>query len=56
MITPPIIKVLIDAGFADGWAFSNNVLILWEHDAEPPAPLTRPEVNNETIIGLSPSE
>lgn len=45
MITPPMVQLLIDAGFTDGWAISQDVLILWEHDADPPAPLVRP---NET--------
>lgn len=35
-------KALIDAGFADGWAIRDGVLVLWEHDEEPPAPFTRP--------------
>ena len=45
MISDPmdeIIELLEKAGFTDGWAISGGVLILWEHDAEPPAPLTRP--------------
>jgi hypothetical protein len=45
----PIIKLLIDAGFSTGWAISGDNLILWEHDAEPPAPLTRPVLNNKLI-------
>ena len=43
MITPPIVKLLLDAGFTDGWALDGETLILWEHDADPPAPLKRPE-------------
>jgi len=42
MIEDPTAKLLRDAGFTDGWAIAGDVLILWEHDAEPPAPLTRP--------------
>jgi hypothetical protein len=42
MITPPMVQLLIDAGFTDGWAISGDTLILWEHDQDPPAPLTRP--------------
>ena len=37
-----LIELLISAGFEAGWAISGEKLILWEHDAEPPAPLTRP--------------
>jgi hypothetical protein len=45
MITDLTVDLLIDAGFTDGWALSDGVLIVWEHDVDPPAPLTRP---NET--------
>ena len=39
----PTAKLLIDAGYENGWALAGEVLILWEHEAEPPKPLTRPE-------------
>lgn len=39
---PPMVQLLLDQGFTDGWALSDDVLILWEHDEEPPAPLVRP--------------
>ena len=42
MITPPIVQLLLDAGFDSGWALSDDTLILWEHEEDPPAPLTRP--------------
>jgi hypothetical protein len=45
MIHDPLDELLRDAGFTDGWAISDGVLVLWEHDEEPPAPLVRP---NET--------
>jgi hypothetical protein len=35
-------QLLLDAGFSDGWVLAGDVLILWEHDEEPPAPLVRP--------------
>jgi hypothetical protein len=38
-----IIQKLIDAGFDTGWALSGTELVLWEHEAEPPKPLTRPK-------------
>jgi hypothetical protein len=48
MITPPMVQLLLDAGFTDGWVVADETLILWEHDTEPPAPLTRPtETTNE---------
>jgi hypothetical protein len=50
MITPSIIQLLIDAGFTDGWAMADDVLVLWEHEIDPPAPLTRPKPINETPI------
>ena len=48
MITDPMTELLRKAGFTEGWALSDGVLILWEHDTDPPAPLTRPtETTNE---------
>lgn len=43
MTNDEAIQLLIDAGFQSGWALTGNTLILWEHDEDPPAPLTRPE-------------
>lgn len=43
MISNPLAELLIEAGFTDGWAIVDDVLILWEHDEDPPAPLVRPE-------------
>ena len=43
MITQRTVQVLLDAGFSEGWALDGENLVLWEHDADPPAPLTRPE-------------
>ena len=40
--------LLHDAGFYTGWALSGDVLILWQHDTDPPAPLTRPKATDET--------
>ena len=37
------IDLLTNAGFNTGWALHDNVLVLWEHDINPPAPLTRPD-------------
>jgi hypothetical protein len=42
MINPPIVQLLLDAGFTDGWALQGDLLVLWEHDEDPPAPLKRP--------------
>jgi hypothetical protein len=42
MITPPMVQLLLDAGFNSGWALSDDTLILWEHEEDPPAPLVRP--------------
>jgi hypothetical protein len=44
----PTIKLLTDAGFSTGWVVRGDTLILWEHDEEPPTPLTRPEATDET--------
>ena len=42
MTTAEVTKVLLDAGFDSGWVVSDGVLILWENDEDPPAPLVRP--------------
>lgn len=48
MITPATVQLLLDAGYDSGWALSDDTLILWEHEQDPPAPLKRPEATNET--------
>ena len=40
-----LLQLLADAGFDTGWVLAGEELTLWEHDAEPPAPLKKP-VNN----------
>jgi hypothetical protein len=35
-------ELLLDSGFDSGWAIAGEQLVIWEHDEEPPAPLTRP--------------
>jgi len=47
MITPPMVELLKTKGFDFGWAMCEETLILWEHDADPPAPLTRPEASDD---------
>jgi hypothetical protein len=47
MITPLMVQLLLDAGYTDGWAMAGETLTLWEHDADPPAPLTRPEAPDD---------
>jgi hypothetical protein len=37
-----LVQKLLDAGFNNGWALNGEELVLWEHDENPPAPLTRP--------------
>ncbi len=41
-------QLLLDAGFNTGWALLGETLTIWEHDQNPPAPLTRPEATDET--------
>ena len=36
-------ELFINAGFESGWAIAGEQLVIWEHEAEPPAPLKRPE-------------
>jgi hypothetical protein len=42
-----LLEVLSNAGFDTGWVLTGETLTLWEHDADPPAPLTRPEVSDD---------
>ena len=37
-----LVELLLKAGFVNGWVLTGEVLTVWEHEAEPPAPLTRP--------------
>jgi hypothetical protein len=41
-------QLLVDAGFDSGWALTGGNLILWEHNEDPPEPLTRPKDTDET--------
>ena len=43
----PIHQLLLDNGYSDGWAMSEETLLVWEHDEDPPAPLTRPEASDD---------
>ena len=42
----PMHQLLLDNGYDSGWAMTGETLVIWEHDENPPAPLTRPEVSN----------
>ena len=48
MTNKEAVNLLIESGFDSGWVLSDNTLVLWEHDTDPPAPLTRPEASDET--------
>ena len=37
-----LIEMLLTAGFESGWVLTGETLTLWEHETNPPAPLTRP--------------
>lgn len=39
------LKLLLDAGFDNGWVVSDGKIILWENNENPPPPLTRPTAN-----------
>lgn len=36
-------NLLIEAGFDYGWVLQGETLVVWEHEANPPKPLTRPK-------------
>ena len=38
-----LIEILLAAGFNSGWVLSGTDLILWEHEENPPKPLTKPK-------------
>jgi hypothetical protein len=38
-----LIEILTKAGFTNGYALNGTDLVLWEHETEPPKPLTRPK-------------
>ena len=42
MTIDPMVDLLVANGFDTGWVLSGGELVLWEHDENPPAPLTRP--------------
>ena len=44
------VKLLLDKNYLTGWALSGKTLVLWEHDAEPPAPLKRPHETAPTAV------
>ena len=47
MTMDELIELLLSNGFTENWTLSDGVLTQWEHDAEPPAPLTRPKAQSE---------
>ena len=42
-----LIQLLLDTGFEKGWALAGETLTIWEHEQDPPAPLTRPEAQDD---------
>lgn len=48
MTTEEAVQLLQNAGFNSGWVVSDGVLILWENDEDPPAPLTKPAASKQT--------
>jgi hypothetical protein len=43
-----LIELLLAEGFNEGWTIEGETLTGWEHEQDPPAPLTRPtETTNE---------
>jgi len=35
-------QMLTEAGFDSGWVLQGETLVIWEHEENPPKPLTRP--------------
>lgn len=40
-------ELIREQGFDSGWTLEGETLTLWEHDEDPPAPLTRPEASDD---------
>ncbi len=36
------VQLLLDNGIDHGWVLNDVHLVVWEHEENPPAPLTRP--------------
>lgn len=47
MILSKVVELLRAAGYDSGFATDDEVLTLWEHDEDPPAPLTRPKAQDD---------
>ena len=43
-----LLQLLLDNNFITGWVLTGEELTRWEHDQDPPAPLTRPKATDET--------
>jgi hypothetical protein len=43
MTNEELCQLLFEAGFDSGWAIAGDQLVIWEHEEDPPKPLTRPE-------------
>ena len=41
-------QLILNAGIVGGWTLHGDILTLWEHEQEPPAPLKRPQATDET--------
>jgi hypothetical protein len=48
MTMDELIALLHENGFDSEWTLSDGVLVQWGHEADPPAPLTRPQATDET--------
>jgi hypothetical protein len=48
MTPEELAALLLESGFDNGWALFGETLTIWEHDQDPPTPLTRPKATNET--------
>ena len=50
-----LIQILKDAGITDGFCLHGDTIVIWEHEQDPPAPLTRPEATDETPSPAQPA-
>jgi|688.fasta_scaffold1591194_2 hypothetical protein len=49
MTQQEIINLIIGAGYNTGFALNGELLVLWEHEEEPPKPLKRPKADETPV-------
>lgn len=53
MTNQEAVELIKNAGFVGGWTLIEDVLIQWEHEEEPPAPLVRPQEATDEALNTN---